>query len=193
MFRYGLGEQQFQRALSRAGYASTAQFAREHRINRATLNNYLQGRGPLPEAFYAIADALHADPLQLLIPTTSVGDIPKLEEIAPIITAVSAASSQIAVGLLGSRAHGAAKTYSDWDLGVTSGLHPLSDKDFFRLKQMVNDLADDLPRGVDLMNLDAAPDWFLKGIQYTPKLLAGNELSWSYFMGVLHGVHKASE
>ena len=193
MFRYGLSESRFRRVLHNSGYANAAQFARAHRINRATLNNHLQGRGPFPESFYAIADALQIDPLQLLAPTAAAGDIPKLEEIAPILSAVSTGFQQIAVGLLGSRARGTAKTYSDWDLGVTGGMQPLSIEDFFRLKQIVEDLADDLPRAVDVMNLDAAPEWFLRGMHYSPKFLAGNESSWSYFMGGLHGVHKASQ
>lgn len=192
MFRYGLSEPQFQRALSRLGYTNAAQFARAHRINRATLNNYLQGRGPLPESFYAIADALQVDPMQLLTPTASVGDIPKLEEIAHILAAIRAVSKHMAVGLLGSRARGTAKTYSDWDLGITCGMHPMPDEVFLRTRGMVDDLREDLPRGVDVVNLDAAPEWFLKGIQYTPKFLAGNESSWAYAMGVLHGIHTAA-
>lgn len=191
MFRYGLSGDAFQRALGKLGYANSAQFARAHKINRATLNNYLQGRGPLPESFYAIADALQMDPLQLLTPTSSESDIPKLEEIAPIIKACSEVSPRIAVGLLGSRAKNIAKEYSDWDLGVTAGMCQLSTGEFLRLKQIVDDMSEDLPRAVDVLNLDAAPEWFLKGVSYMPKFLSGNESSWNYFMGVLHGVQKA--
>lgn len=192
MFRYGLSEEGFQRALGRLGYANVTQFAKQHGINRATLNNYLHGRGPFPDSFYAIADALQVDPLQLLAPISSESNIPKLAEIAPIIKACSEVSPLVALGLLGSRATGAAQQYSDWDLGVTGGIQQLSTKEFLHIKQIVIDLSEDLPRVVDVINLDAAPEWFLKGIHYTPNFLAGNESSWAYFMGVLHGVQKAA-
>lgn len=192
MIQYKLDERQFAAQLRKLGFPTISQFAKRHDINRATLNNYLKGRGPLPESFYAIADALKLDPIQLLVPMESHQAIPKLEEIAPIITACSKVSPDIAVGLMGSRAVGSAQKYSDWDLGVTAGLRQLSTMEFLKIKQLVDDLAEDLPRAVDAINLDAAPEWFLKGVQYTPKFLAGNESSWAYFMGVLHGVQKAA-
>lgn len=191
MVHYKLNERQLTTQLRKLGFPTISQFARHHDINRATLNNYLNGRGPFPEAFYLIADALKMDPLQLLIPISKNG-IPKLEEVVPIITACSKILPNIAIGLLGSRATGHAQKYSDWDFGVTGGGQPIATKEFLRIKQVVDDLAEDLPRDVDVMNLDAAPEWFLRGIHYVPRFLAGNESSWTYFMGVLHGVQKTA-
>lgn len=192
MAHYKLDERQLTAQLRKLGFPTMSQFATRYGINRATLNNYLKGRGPFPESFYIIADALKMDPLQLLTPTSSKAHIPHLDEIAPMVMACSKVSSDIAVGLLGSRAAGGAKTYSDWDLGITAGARQLSTKEFLRIKQIVDDMGEDLPRAVDVMNLDESPEWFLKGIHYTPKFLAGNESSWAYFMGVLHGVQKAA-
>lgn len=192
MFRYKLDERQLSTRLRKLGFPALSQFAKQHGINRATLNNYLNGRGPFPESFYAIADALNVDPLQLLSPITSKNDIPKLEEISPIVLACSKVSPQVAVILLGSRAAGKAQQYSDWDLGITGGTQPLTTKEFLRIRQIADDLKEDLPRDVDIINLDDAPEWFLKGIRYSPRFLAGNESSWAYFMGVLHGIQKAA-
>lgn len=192
MVHYKLDDRQLTAQLRKLGFSTISQFAKEYAINRATLNNYLNGRGPFPEAFYAIADALKTDPLQLLTPIPSEGGIPKLEEIAAIVTACGKVSPNIAVVLLGSRAAGNAKQYSDWDLGVTGGAQQLTTKEFLGIKQIVDDLREDLPRDVDVMNLDAAPQWFLKGIDYTPRFLSGSESSWAYFMGVLHGIQKAA-
>ncbi len=192
MNRYRLDERQLSAQLRKLGFPTVSQFAKQHNVNRATLNNYLQGRGPFPESFYVIADALQTDPLQLLIPISSESDIPKLEEIAPIIKACCVISPRIAVGLLGSRAKGTAKQYSDWDIGITGGQQLLSAQDSLQIQRIVDDLKEDLPRDVDVVNLDAAPQWFLKGILYTPRFLSGNESSWNYFMGVLHGIQKAA-
>lgn len=192
MTHYKLDEHRLSTQLRKMGFPTLSLFARQHDINRATLNNYLNGRGPLPESFYAIADALKTDPLQLLVPVESRGDIPKLDEVMPIIIACSTIDPVIAIGLLGSRATGSAQQYSDWDMGVTGGLQPLTSKTFLRIKQIVDDLKEDLPRDVDVVNLDAAPEWFLRGIHYEPRFLSGNDSSWAYFMGVLHGIQKAT-
>lgn len=192
MIRYKLDDRQLATQLRKLGFPTVSQFAKAHGINRATLNNYLKGRGPFPESFYAIADALKVDPLQLLTPIPSEGGIPKLEEIAPIVAACCRVSPQVAVVLLGSRVRGGAQEYSDWDLGVTGGVHQITTKEFLHIKQLVEDLKENLPRDVDVINLDEAPEWFLKGINYSPRFLSGNESSWNYFMGVLHGVQKAA-
>ncbi len=192
MILYKLDDRQFNAQIRRLGFKTISQFARHYGINRATLNNYLRGRGPLPESFYVIAAALKTDPVQLLVPVISKDAVPGLAEITPIVTACTKISPDIAVGLLGSRATGGAKTYSDWDLGITSGVCPLSSREFLRIKRLVEDLREDLPRDVDVMNLDAAPEWFLKGIADPLRFLMGNEPSWAYFMGGLHRVQKAA-
>lgn len=194
MTRYKLDDRQLATQLRKVGLSTISQFTQQYGINRATLNNYLNGRGPFPESFYVIADALNVDPIQLLTPVASTLEnaIPKLEEIASIIMACSKVSPRIAVILLGSRAKGNAQDYSDWDLGVTGGAQPLTTKEFLHIKQLVEDLKEDLPRDVDVVNLGEAPEWFLRGINYLPRFLSGNESSWNYFMGVLHGVQKAA-
>jgi len=192
MIRYRLDGGVLKRLIARNGYANVAQFAIRNRINRATLNNYLKGKGPLSESFYDLCQALKADPLTLLVPASSLPQVQYLDEIMPLVKAVTAHDEQVAIGLLGSRVKGTMRRYSDWDLGITHGAGRLTGEIFLGLKRIVDDLADDLPRNVDLMNLDQAPGWFLKGIDYDPIFLAGNETSWNYFLGVLHGARKAA-
>jgi len=192
MTRYRLDPAKLKIAVQQAGFRHATALTAAHKINRATLNNYLKGRGPFPESYYKICDALKADPLELLSPVASRQDLPHLEELGPLLQAVTRRDPNLAVGLLGSRASGKAKKYSDWDLGLTRGSDSLSTKDYLRLKQIVSDLAENLPRSVDLVNLDGAPAWFLKDLDYEPIFLAGNEISWAHFLGVLHGSQKAA-
>jgi predicted nucleotidyltransferase len=192
MERYRLDGPKLKKALVRRGFASVLDFARAHGINRATLHNYLKGRGPLPDSYYKICEFLETDALELLSPVAGTKKLADAEELTHILRALPRQDDLLAIGLLGSRAKGTAKKYSDWDLGVTRGNAGLTTKDFLKYKHLVSDLADDLPRGIDLVNLDAAPAWFLSGVDYEPLFLAGNPISWSHFMGVLHGTQKAA-
>lgn len=165
------------------------EFAKAHGFNRATINNYLKGQGPFSETYYIICDTLQIDPLSILSPF-SAKKTNDVEEIMPIVKKLCLVDNEIAVGLLGSRAKGNYRKYSDWDLCITKGGHALTGEEFLKLKRTVDEEVDKLPREVDFVNLDVAPAWFLLGIDYEPIFLAGNSNSWSYFMGVLYGTKK---
>ena len=92
----------------------------------------------------------------------------------------------LAVGLIGSRAKGNPKEFSDWDLGVTKGIKDLNWEEFSQLKTTAADLADDLPRFIDLINLSRAPQWFKQGMSYQPVFLKGNAQSWQSFLEHWH-------
>lgn len=66
----------------------------------------------------------------------------------------------------------------------------LSGRDFLKLRGRVQELAENLPRKVELINLDAAPDWFLDSINYSPIFLGGNHDIYSYMRGVIDGVRR---
>ncbi len=192
MNRYKLDEKLLKKRVKALGFSSISQFTKRYGINRATLGNYIAGKGPLPESFYAIASALLVDPLSLLIPAPNEKTVSGIDEISHIIKYLCDQNSSIAVLLIGSRAKGGEEQYSDWDIAITGGTTPVSSAEYLRLKRTVDDLAEDLPRGIDLINLDAAPSWFLKKIDYAPILLGGNISSMSFFMGVLNGIQKAA-
>lgn len=190
MQRYHIDPVKFGQAVAERGYAHVTEFARLHGFNRATINNYLKGRGgPFSEAYYIICDALKIDPLSILsiLPDRKTVDA---DEIMSIVKKLCSSDKDIAVGLLGSRAKGTGRKYSDWDLCMTRGPNVLTGEEFLRLKRQVDDEVDMLPREVDIVNLDAAPEWFLAGLNYEPVFLAGNSNAWSYFLGVLHGTKK---
>lgn len=189
MTRYHIDSNKLRQIIAQRGYAHLTEFARTHGFNRATLNHYLKGQGPFSESYYAICDALSVDPVSLLMPSANA-PTNHLDEIMPIVKKLCAYDKGIAAVLLGSRAKKTHKKYSDWDIGVTRGTKPISDMEFLKLRRIADDAADDLPREVDVVNLDAAPQWFINDIDYEPVYLAGDSNAWAYFMGVLHGTRK---
>lgn len=193
VMRYQMDAEKLKELLAQRGYAHLTEFARAHGFNRATLHHYIKGQGgPLAESYYAICKALNVDPIGLLSPVAEEG-IGDVAEIIPIVMSLCAVDKEIAVGLMGSRAKGKQRRYSDWDLGITRGRRPLGGVEFLRLKRTVDDAVDALPREVDFVNLDAAPQWFLHGIDYEPVFLAGDSNAWAYFLGVLHGAKRGKE
>lgn len=188
--RYALDGEKLLKAAKRQGFQTLSHFATKHGLNRATLNNYIQGRGPLPDPLYTVAESLDVDPLTLLRPVPLQKSLPYVEEIVPVIHALTHDHQTLAIGVLGSRARGEAAQYADWDLGVTGGINGVTSSLSLRLKGKLDTLIEDLPRMVDFINLDEAPVWFLANIDYTPIFLAGNQQSWAYWMGVLHGIRK---
>ncbi len=190
--RYHLDAEKLKRLVLSHGYAHLTEFAKAHGFNRVTLNHFMKGQGPFSEAYYAICDALDADPVSLLSQEYE-SKIERISEIMPVARKLAIFDKEIAVGLLGSRAEGRGRKYSDWDLGITRGRRPLGGVEFFRVKRSVEELVDELPRNVDFVNLDAAPEWFLRGIVYEPVFLAGDPNAWAFFLGVLHGTKKRKQ
>jgi predicted nucleotidyltransferase len=188
--RYHVDAAKLKRIVTQRGFAHVTEFAKAHGFNRATINNYLRGKGgPFSEAYYVICDALQVDPMSILSPISAQQE-DEVDEIMPIVKKLCASDNEIAVGLLGSRAKGNSRKYSDWDLCMTRGGRALTGEEFLKLKRTVDEDVDRLPREVDFVNLDAAPAWFLLGISYEPVFLGGSSNSWSYFTGVLHGAKK---
>lgn len=173
------------------GYPNASQFAARIGVHRNTLLGYYLGKPVFVSAFLKIARALGRDPLELIVPA---GDTPAfvgpINEIRPIIAALLRRTPGIAVVLLGSRAKGRAKAFSDWDLGVTRLSAPITGDEFLALRRVTADLAEDLVRNVDVINLDAAPDWFWEGLDCEPVLLDGDRESYSFLKGILHGIKK---
>ena len=106
---------------------------------------------------------------------------PDLSEIQGVVDSLCSTHPHLAVALIGSRAKGTPKKYSDWDLGVTAGGAGLDGLQYIRLKSEVADLAEHLPRSVDLVNLDRAPSWFLENLNYRPVFLGGDSAQWENF------------
>ncbi len=187
---YCLSENKLLRAIKGQGYKNIGDFTRAYGINRTTLAHYFEGRGPLMAPFEKICTALNFAPTELLeiqLPEAIAG----VDEIHPLVTTLAEANPLVAIALFGSRASGKNQKHSDWDLGVTAGKVLLTAEVFLKIKALADDLSEDLGHGVDVVNFDAAPNWFFLEMKKPPLYLAGNQQAWTYFEGILHGLSKA--
>jgi len=192
--KYILNKKRFKEQLVAKGYKNLLDFSRKTGVHRNTLQNLLSGKGILSSSFQSITDHLETDPLELMQPiSTTKVSLPFIDEIRPLLVQLLKQDKKVAVVLLGSRAKKRAQNYSDWDLGVIRYPKPLEGIEFLRLKRWVGDLSEDLPRTVDLVNLNQAPDWFLKDIANSVLYLDGNKEAWIYLKGVLDGAKKEDQ
>jgi len=173
------------------GFANASRFAGRIGVHRNTILGYFKGKSVFASAFLKIARALDRDPLELIVAVAdSATVIEYIDEIRPVIAALIRQSPGIAVVLLGSRAKRQAKAFSDWDLGVTRPASPIGGEEYLSLRRVAADLAEDLVRNVDVINLDTAPDWFWADLNYEPVFLDGDRESYSFLKGMLHGIKK---
>ncbi len=190
MNEYLLNADEFNLNLAKKGFSSVSTFANQMGIHRNTINNYLYGKSSVfTDAFLKICTGLDANPLNLISPTNT-----EFQQIQKLITAIKPlliSYPNLALLLIGSRARGNYKRRSDWDLGITSGIHGTDTSTYLRIKSTVEDLAEDLPVIVDLVNLDRAPYWFLAEFDYKPKFICGNITSYHHLLGILDGINKA--
>ncbi|MFH1654122.1 MAG: nucleotidyltransferase domain-containing protein [Pseudomonadota bacterium] len=174
------------------GYESLLDFSRKSSIHRSTIQQYLDGKDVYASAFNNICSALNADPVELMMPISETTiSIPQIDEVLHIIAKLAKADKKLAVILIGSRAKGKAKSFADWDLAITCGENPLAGKEYLKLRGIVEEMAEDLPRGIDLINMDNAPEWFFKEMDYTPLFLDGSRESFTFIMGVLNGIKRS--
>jgi len=185
---YILNKELFETLVKSRGFSSVSDFAATAGVHRNTLRAYLSGSSSVfASSFNKICEALEVDPLELIASgETSTAAIRRL------LRDVSIGHPQCAFMLMGSRASGSHKTYSDWDIGITKGREKLSSAEYLKIKSHIQDLADDLPQSVDVVNLDQAPMWFLDEMDTAPQLLAGNRNACNYFLGKLDGIKKAA-
>ena len=173
--------------MEKSGIGSISQLAEMSGIHRNTIRSYLNGtNSPYSSSFVSISKCLNSTPDELVErqSTNPIGQL--LELIHPVIVS----NPNLAFILIGSRARGNSRRYSDIDIGLSSGTTPLDYKKFLSIKSEIEDLVDDFAWLVDIVNLDEAPRWFLESIDYEPRLLAGNSLSYFYVMGLIHGTRK---
>jgi predicted nucleotidyltransferase len=192
--KYVINRSSVNERMKALGFANASQFAHQIGVHRNTILGYFRGKPVFSSAFLKIARALGRDPLELIVPADDASAFAEhLDEIRPVIAALVRRSPGIAVVLLGSRAKGRAKAFSDWDLGVTRPASPIGTEEFLSLRRVEADLAEDLVRNVDVINLDAAPDWFWADLNYEPVFLDGDREGYSFLKGMLHGIKKNSQ
>ncbi|MBI2066739.1 MAG: nucleotidyltransferase domain-containing protein [Deltaproteobacteria bacterium] len=188
---YCINKTIFKRRLVELGFRGVSDFSNKTGLHRNTVQNLLAGQSVISSSFFKVASTLRADPLELI---QAKADLPRSikggDEVKGLVGQIMKEDKKMAVFLLGSRALGKAKKYSDWDLGVIRYPEPISGREFLRLKVKVEEWSDSLIRTVDLVNLNVAPEWFLGEMRSQPVFLAGNTEAAAYFLGILDGIKK---
>ena len=185
----------FIRAMTAKGYGSVREFIEAAGIHRNSIAQYLsQEKGVFADLFERICFQLGvADPLTLLTSEVERSGVLSEVRLRSVLEPVAANSPSIAFVLIGSRATGRAQENSDWDIGITAGPQHLSTEAYLKVKSEIADLTDDFAQSCDVVNLDAAPIWFLKEMNYVPAFLVGNRGSYIYLQGMIDGFRKARE
>jgi predicted nucleotidyltransferase len=192
---YRLDPEKFRLALAARGYSTTAALLKAAGLHRNSLNEYLAGRKSVfSSVTEKISAALDCDPLSLLSGHEQLVSVDSTgAALQRILERVSAEHPHVAFFLIGSRAKGSHQKFSDWDVAISSGRSALSTDEYLAIKSKIEDGVEDLSVGVDVVNFDGAPPWFIAGITYEPRFLAGDERAFSYVLGVIDGARKATK
>lgn len=187
--RYVVNEEGLKKMVLEQGYKGLTSFSRACGLHRNTLTGLVRGKSVFLSSLQKIAERLKVDPLELIVPVSLLGlSIPNMNEIRPVVAWLLQENKEMAVVLLGSRASGRAKRYSDWDLGIFSHHQPIGGHQYLRLKRRVEEMTENLVRIVDLVNLNQAPAWFLKNLQIV--YLDGDRECFIYLRGLIDGIEK---
>lgn len=170
-----LDTKRFHEVLKEKGYRSIGEFAKSLGVHRNSIHYYLSGKGVFPEVIEKIFCELNLKPGDILV-EESGGEL-ELENIAPVIDKLHHEFPDVTFVLFGSRAKGTADKYSDWDIGVFAkkGVeHEL----YRKIVGLKDDLIEDLPFFVDIVNLNRADDYFLREASRHWLFLAGQLSDW---------------
>ncbi|OGQ46798.1 MAG: hypothetical protein A3H42_03505 [Deltaproteobacteria bacterium RIFCSPLOWO2_02_FULL_46_8] len=192
--KYRLDPVKFKKRVSELGYQSILEFARKSAIHRNTVQKLLGGDSIFLSSFEKIAEKLEMDPLELMMPTVKLDpSIPNLDELESIVPLLSRKNKKMAIVLIGSRAFGNPKKYSDWDVGIFGHPQPISGMEYLALKRFVEEKTENHVRQVDLVNLNQAPLWFLENLKKPLVFLGGNKESYYYLQGWIDGICKENK
>lgn len=166
----------FRLLLKEKGHRSIQSFASDLKLHRNTVFHYLRGGRVFNPSFELMAERLGVKAVDLLREDIKPShDLS--EEMAKIVDTLSETFSSLSFILLGSRTRGRAHPYSDWDIGFFSRT-PIAHDVRRRLYKKVEDLAEDLPVFVDLVDLSRADAGFLKQASRDWKFLTGSQRDW---------------
>jgi transcriptional regulator with XRE-family HTH domain len=189
-----LDPERLRAAMHRAGLRSLAGLCARAGIHRNSLAPYLRGRrSPYAPVFEALCRALHVPPERLLRPQAAGLEARVAALAERVVAEFRPRLPALAAVLFGSRAQGAARAgeWSDFDLGLTCGAVKLTARDYLALREAFLAAGDDLPVRLDILNLDGAPDRFLRNLAAQNILfLAGDPLTFRFLEGRLHAIRE---
>ncbi|MFA5812736.1 MAG: helix-turn-helix domain-containing protein [bacterium] len=172
-----IDSKRFYEALKKRGYRSVKELAQAIGVHRNTIQHYLSGQGVFPSSLEKVMKALAVEPADILTEKTDNADSPVPAVIANLIDSLHVEFPAVSFVLFGSRTTGKARRYSDWDIGVYSR-HGLDHPTYRKIVLRKDDLAENLPYSVDIINLNNADPQFLRAISRSWMWLAGFNQDW---------------
>lgn len=174
---YILNEKAFLSALKDRGFNSIQSLANELGMHRNTIHYYLSGKAPvISEKLSAIIDRLGMD-LRSAFTKKNGYDSSIHPSIVKIVDNIHQSFPSVSVVLFGSRSRKTAKKYSDYDLGIYSD-DGINHNCYNKILNLKNDLEEESPYFVDVVNLNYADSEFLKEISKSWMFLAGRQKDW---------------
>ncbi|HMO17711.1 MAG TPA: nucleotidyltransferase domain-containing protein [Oligoflexia bacterium] len=171
---------------SKLGLGSFGGLCEAAKVHRNSLTPYLKGeRSPYTQVVLDLASALKVSPDELIVEVSEDLGSQLYKRISPLI-----AGRTLAFFMFGSRARKTEKKYSDIDIGVSGGSARIDFESFVLLKSQIEDVFDDFPYTLNIVNLDMAPDEFLFSIEKDLTFLFGDKESSHYLLGYIHGRKK---
>ncbi len=164
------------REIRSRGFSGVKEFADAVGVHRNTVGNYLSGKTTLPGALAQILEALDLAPAEVISLSRRRKHVPGLL-VADLIEGLLRVAPEAALVLFGSRARGAAKEYSDYDIGVYQ-VDTLEFPVYSRMLDLVSEWNEDslvMAQLVDLTHADAS---FLQELAEDLLLLAGSHAAW---------------
>lgn len=173
---YILDLKRFREALKEGGFRSIGELAGSLGIHRNTIHHYLSGQGIFSESLEKIFRALKIKPHDIMIDKEDKTLHP-LEKIAPVIDQLQQEFPDATFILFGSRSRGSAHKYSDWDIGVFSK-SGLPHKIYRQIVRRKDELIEDLPYFVEIVNFNHADSYFLREASKDWRFLTGKVSDW---------------
>lgn len=174
---YIIDHKRFERALKERGFGSIGEFAKALGVHRNTIHHYLSGRGVLPSSVEKAIRLLNLRPQDILIDSEESDRLKILEVIAAVVDRLHMEFPGVSFVLFGSRARDANQKYSDWDLGAYSS-GGLPHETYRKIVKLKNELSEDLPYFIDVVNLNRADGDFLMNVSKDWQFLTGNVSDW---------------
>ena len=171
---YRLNTDKFRAALHRSGYRSIKDLAAQLGIHRNAIYYYLNGRNVLPDVIARVLDAVSLPPGEAFerIETLPGEQLPA--SVAKLVDNLQTAFPRTTFILFGSRASGRARRYSDFDIGAYRQ-DKIETDEYLDMIALKNDLEEQCPYFIDLVNLTAADLPFLAGIRDSLVFLGGKQ------------------
>jgi predicted nucleotidyltransferase len=169
--------QALKRKIKESPYRTIEGLAHSLGLHRNCIGYYLQERPIFPKTLEKIIQALDVNPQTLLIKRPKKNQRDPLEPFGPLADGLTRRFKNIAVIAFGSRTKHQSQKYSDLDVGVYSE-KGISHEDFLDMVLWKEEVEEDLPYFVDLVNFNRASPSFLRTVLPSAKFIGGRFQDW---------------